>query len=160
MLQSHDIETAEQFRQMQPEWVRAKMSVVGLRTWKELNGEPCIEFEHKTPDKQSITVSRSFAKELKDIEPLQESLSTFVSMAAEKLRCQNSVAGQMQIVMFDEIDRTKHKASMQTIDSLNVHHGRSTIMLDAQGSGGIPSNRNHTSPRYTTEWSEIVVVKV
>lgn len=227
MLKSCGIETAEQFRQMQPEWVRAKMSVVGLRTWKELHAEPCIEFEHATPDKQSITVSRSFAKEIKDIEPLQESLSTFVSMAAEKLRCQNSVAGQMQVyiytnyhrddrpqhyesrlitfsvstdstlemvkaansalrelfrngygykkagvtlhdilpntnvqgVMFDEIDRTKHKALMRAIDSLNAHHGRSTIMLGAQGSGSIPSNRNHTSSRYTTEWSEILTVK-
>lgn len=51
MLKGYGIETAEQFRQMQPEWVRTKMSIVGLRTWKELHGEPCIEFEHAVPDK-------------------------------------------------------------------------------------------------------------
>lgn len=89
--------TAEQFYWQRPEWVKAKMSVVGLRTWNELHGKPCIEFEHTIPDKQSISVSRSFAKEFTTIEPLQESLSTFVSMAAEKLRKQNSVASQMQI---------------------------------------------------------------
>lgn len=228
MLKSHGIETAEQFRRMQPEWVRAKMSVVGQRTWKELHGEPCIEFEHATPDKQSITVSRSFAKPLTEIEPLQEVLSTFVAMAAEKLRKQNSVAGQMQIfiltnyhredqpqhregrlvqfqmptdstlemvkiamaalrelyrkgygykkagvilydispntgiqsMMFDEIDRPKHKALMQTMDALNANHGRSTVKLGSQGTGGIPSNRNHTSPQFTTEWSEILKIKV
>ena len=227
MLKGYGIETAEQFRQMQPEWVRAKMSIVGLRTWKELHGEPCIEFEHAVPDKQSITVSRSFAKPITEIEPLQEVLSTFVAMAAEKLRKQNSVTRQMQIfiltnyhredqpqhregrlvqfpmptdstlemvkaankalkelyrkgygykkagvilydiapntgiqsMMFDEIDRPKHKALMQTIDSLNAHHGRSTVALASQGTHGIPSNRDHLSPQYTTEWRDILVIK-
>lgn len=231
MLKGYGIETAEQFRQMQPEWVRAKMSIVGLRTWKELHGEPCIEFEHAVPDKQSITVSRSFAKPITEIEPLQEVLSTFVAMAAEKLRKQSSVTRQMQIfiltnyhredqpqhregrlvqfpmptdstlemvkaankalkelyrkgygykkagvilydiapntsvqsMMFDDIDRPKHKALMQTIDSLNAHHGRSTVALASQGTHGthgIPSNREHLSPQYTTEWSEILKIKV
>ncbi len=228
MLQGCGITTAEQFRSMQPEWVRARMSVVGLRTWQELHGNPCIEFEHTTPDKQSITVSRSFAHEITEFGPLQESLSTFVTMAAEKLRSQQSVCGQMQVyiltnrhrddcpqhyesrlvlfpvptdstlemakaagaalrelfrsgygykkagvtlhdisrgvgvqsVMFDHIDRTKHKSLMQTIDSLNAHLGRSTILLGSQGTGGIPSNRNYSSPRYTTEWSEILKIKV
>lgn len=227
MLKSYGIETAEQFRRQQPEWIKAKMSIVGLRTWKELHGEPCIEFEHQVPDKQSITVSRSFAKLLTEIEPLQEVLSTFVAMAAEKLRKQNSVTRQMQVfiltnyhredqpqhregklihfplptdstlemakaankalrelyrkgygykkagvilydilpntgiqsMMFDEIDRPKHKALMQTIDSLNAQHGRSTVMLGSQGNGGIPSNRNHTSPQFTTQWSDILIVK-
>ena len=228
MLKGYGIETAEQFRQMQPEWVKAKMSIVGLRTWKELHGEPCIEFEHAVPDKQSITVSRSFAKPITEIEPLQEVLSTFVAMAAEKLRKQSSVTRQMQIfiltnyhredqpqhregrlvqfpmptdstlemvkaankalkelyrkgysykkagvilyditpntgiqsMMFDEIDRPKHKALMQTIDSLNAHHGRSTVALASQGTHGIPSNRDHLSPQYTTEWRDILKIKV
>lgn len=226
MLKGHNITTAEQFRQLKPEWIKAKMSIVGLRTWKELHGEPCIEFEHKVPDKQSITVSRSFAKELTDIGPIQESLSTFVAMAAEKLRKQKSAAGQMQIfiytnyhregapqhyegrlvqfltptdstlemvkaasgalkqlfrkgygykkagvilydikpntgiqaTMFDEIDRSKHKSLMQTIDTINAHHGRSTIRVGSEGD--IPQNKNHTSPRYTTDWNDILVVKV
>ncbi|CDN31331.1 Error-prone lesion bypass DNA polymerase V (UmuC) [Mucinivorans hirudinis] len=226
MLKSHGVETAEQFRRLTPEWVKAKMSIVGLRTWKELHGEACIEFEHKTPDKQSITVSRSFAKELTEIEPLQEAISTFTAMVAEKLRKQHSVAGQMQVyiftnyhregspqhyegrlvqfltptestlemvkaasaalkelfrkgygykkagvilydikpntgiqaTMFDEIDRPKHKALMQTIDTINAHHGRSTIKVGSEGE--VHQNRNHTSPRYTTEWSDILVVKV
>ena len=97
MLKSHGVDTAEPFRQLQPEWVKAKMSVVGLRTWKELHGEACIEFENTPPQKQSITVSRSFAKEIREFEPLHEALSTFVSMAAEKLRKHGSVATQMQV---------------------------------------------------------------
>lgn len=66
----------------------------------------------------------------------------------------------IQTAMFDAIDRPKHTALMQTIDTLNAHHGRSTVMLGSQGTHGIQSNRDHLSPRCTTEWSEIMVVKV
>lgn len=66
----------------------------------------------------------------------------------------------IQAMMFDEIDRPKHKALMQTIDSLNAHHGRSTVALASQGTHGIPSNRDHLSPQYTTEWNDILVVKI
>ena len=97
ILHSHHIYTAEQFRKLPPEWVRSKMSVVGLRTWKELHGEPCIPFGYSTPDKQSICVSRSFAEELTSIESLTQALTTFVDLAAGKLRKQKSLAGQMQI---------------------------------------------------------------
>jgi len=228
MLKNNNIHTAEQFRQLSPEWVRAKMSVVGLRTWKELHGEPCIPFGYTVPDKQSICVSRSFAKELTAIEPLTEALATFVSMAAEKLRKQNSLTRQMQIfiftnrhrkdkaqhyegklitfptatnstiemvtfatqalkdiykkdygykkagvilydispdtgtqnILFDNIDRPKHAALMQTMDLLNAQHGKNTVSISAQGTGKIPAHQENISPRYTTHWSEIMVVRV
>lgn len=97
MLKSLEINTAYQFTQCSPEWVKSKMSVVGLRTWRELRGEACIEFEHELSDKQSISISRSFSKELYLSDELQTSLSLFVSMAAEKLRKQGGVAGQMNV---------------------------------------------------------------
>lgn len=100
MLHSLEIRTAGQFVDCSPEWVQAKMSVVGLRTWRELRGEACIEFEHSLPDKQSISVSRSFAKELHKLDELQTSLATFVTMAAEKLRGQGSVTGQLTVFIF------------------------------------------------------------
>jgi len=228
MLKNNNIQTAEQFRQLSPDWVRAKMSVVGLRTWKELHSEPCIPFGYTVPDKQSICVSRSFAKELNAIEPLCEALATFVSMAAEKLRRQNSLAHQMQIfiytnrhrkdkaqhfegklitfptatnstiemisfatqalkqickkeycykkagvilydispdtgtqnILFDNIDRPKHAALMQTMDMLNAQHGKNTVSIATQGAGKIPAHQENISPRFTTHWNEIMVVKV
>ena len=62
------------------------MGVTGLRTWKELQGEACIDFESAPPAKQQITVSRSFAHELTQYEEIHTSVAAFVSMAAEKLR--------------------------------------------------------------------------
>lgn len=55
-LEAVGIRTAYDFTQMSPEWVRATMSVVGLRIWKELHGEPCIGFEDTPANKQQICV--------------------------------------------------------------------------------------------------------
>ncbi len=97
MLESYGIRTAGQFSKLNEEWIRAQMSIVGLRTHKELNGIKCIDFETRVHDKQSIMVSRSFSTELTDIESLREAISTFCSIAAEKLRKQSSVAAQLQV---------------------------------------------------------------
>jgi len=228
MLKANNILTAEQFRQLSPEWVKAKMSVTGLRTWKELHGEPCIPFGYIIPDKQSICISRSFAKEINSIEQLTEIVATFVSMAAEKLRKQHSLTRQMQIfiltnpfhtdkeqhregklitlpvptnstfemtnhatnalkelykkgygykkagvilyeispdtgiqnILFDNIDRQKHASIMHTMDNLNDHYGKNTVSVGTQGSGKIPAHQENLSPRYTTHWDEIMIVKV
>jgi hypothetical protein len=49
---------------------------------------------------------------------------------------------------------------MQTMDLLNAQHGRNTISIAAQGSGKISAYHENTSPRFTTHWNEIMVVKV
>ena len=53
------LRTAQQFVELPQEWVRARMGVVGLRTWNELQGMECISFEHMPPRKQQITLSLS-----------------------------------------------------------------------------------------------------
>lgn len=228
MLQGVSIHTALDFTKAEKEWIKAKMGIGGLRTWRELQGEQCIGFQKTPPDKQSICVSRSFAKELYDFEPLHTAISTFVSSAAEKLRKQGSAAGQMLIfiytnrhhtqmpqyyesrlirfdvatdstlemlaqaskalrfifdsnygykkagvilsdivpktaiqnTLFDTTDRTKHTRLMQAIDSLNAHHGRNTVSVATQTLSPIKTNRDHLSPHYTTQWSEIITVKI
>ncbi|MFI3280496.1 MAG: Y-family DNA polymerase [Rikenellaceae bacterium] len=99
MLKGYNITTAQQFREASQEWVQHKMGVTGLRTWRELNGESSILFDHRVSDKKSIMVSRSFAHEIYDLQELHEALSGFVSSAAEKLRRQHSVAGAMQVFL-------------------------------------------------------------
>ncbi|MFI3319532.1 MAG: Y-family DNA polymerase [Rikenellaceae bacterium] len=99
-LRKFGVSTAAQFVDSPPEWVRAKMSIVGLRTWRELGGEACLGFGYTTPERQSIMVSRSFAHEVDDLAILTESVVTFASNAAEKLRRQGSVAGQLQVFIF------------------------------------------------------------
>ena len=97
MLEGCYIRTAAQFYALSEEWVRNRMNINGVRTWCELHGTPCVEFNHQIADKQTITVSRSFAKELYEFEEIHETISTFASLAAEKLRQQHSLTRMLQV---------------------------------------------------------------
>ena len=97
MLQAANVRTAWDFVQRPEAWIRGRMGVTGLRTWKELQGEACIDFESAPPAKQQITVSRSFAHELTQYEEIHTSVAAFVSMAAEKLRRQQSLCGEVTV---------------------------------------------------------------
>jgi len=91
------INTAYEFTQLPCAWVRKNMTVVGERTWRELHGEPCIEMEAVQPDKQSIMVSRSFGKMIREYDVVLEALSNYACMAAAKLRKQKSCAHSILI---------------------------------------------------------------
>jgi len=91
MLMKSKIMTAYDFSLTSPQWVKEKMSIVGLRTWRELHSEPCISFEDSIKDKKQICVSRSFSRELSDFEELSQAVATFATRASANLRRQNSV---------------------------------------------------------------------
>lgn len=88
----YGVSTAYDFAQMPKAWVRQQMTVVGERTWKELNGEPCIDLELVTPDKKQICTSRAFSKAISEIEGVEEAVSSYASICAGKLRKQRSCA--------------------------------------------------------------------
>ena len=44
-LKNYGIYTTQDFRIKDANWIRSNMGVTGLRTWTELHGEPCIDFE-------------------------------------------------------------------------------------------------------------------
>ncbi|MFR9523866.1 MAG: Y-family DNA polymerase [Rikenellaceae bacterium] len=227
MLQTYNITTAQHFCEAPKEWIERKMGLTGLRTWLELNGESSILFDQRAADKKSIMVSRSFAHEIYSREELHESLTGFVSSAAEKLRQQQSVAGAMQVFiltnrhredmpqhngsevilfdtptqstielmrsatralsvlfkedygykkagvilydirsdsgvqtsLFESVDHSKHKNLMKQLDSINSYYGKNSVRLGAQSKTSKVSSE-YLSPRYTTEWEDILKVKV
>ena len=57
-------------------------------------------FEDGFEAKQSICVSRSFAKEITDVDELSEQIANFASSMAEKLRQQHSVACEMAVFAY------------------------------------------------------------
>lgn len=99
MLKSRNIQFANDFAQLPLDFVRKKMHLGGMKTWYELHGRPCIEFEAHIPDKQQIMVSRSFSKEIHSMEDITQQVSLFTSMAAEKLRKQGSVCHALQVFL-------------------------------------------------------------
>ena len=92
--------TAFDYTQLAEGVVKNLLGVTGVRTWKELRGVPCIEFEDGFEAKQSICVSRSFSSEIYDVEELQEQIANFASSVAEKLRQQGSVAGEFVVFAY------------------------------------------------------------
>ncbi len=228
MLKSRNINTAFDFAQQSMDFVRNRMHVGGLKTWYELHGKPCIEFESHIPDKQQIMVSRSFSTELSSLDDVTQQVSLFMSMAAEKLRRQGSVCHALQVflltnrfrheqeqhydnqlitlaapsdstvelvnlavkataavfrketfykkagviltqispkesvqtVLFDEIDREKHDKLMHTLDKINEKQGQRTVVVATAGFEGVRMNRNHLSPNYTTDWNDILTIKL
>ena len=99
MLNRHGITNACQLKNADDAFIQKTMTIVGLRTVHELRGEPCIELEQSPPPKKAIGSSRSFGKPVEELEELLESVSDYVSRAAEKLRTQNSAAATVQVYL-------------------------------------------------------------
>ena len=99
------INTAYDYTQLSEQAVRSRFGITGVRTWKELQGIPCIAFEDGFEAKQSICVSRSFSSEIYDLKELQEQIANFSASMAEKLRKQCSATHE--IVVFAYTNRFK-----------------------------------------------------
>jgi DNA polymerase V len=83
--------------------VRRKWSVVLERTVLELQGISCIELEDAPAQKKEIACTRSFGHSITGFHELAQAVTEFASRAAEKLRKQHSVAGQVLVFI-----RTSH----------------------------------------------------
>ena len=66
---------------------------------------------------------------------------------------------QIQASFFDPINRIKAHALMKTVDDLHRQFGDNSIQFAAQGiSKASKTNAQYRSPRYTTEWKEILEI--
>ena len=99
-LKARGVNTAYEFTQMPEGVVRMMLGIGGVRTWKELRGIPCLEFEDGFETKQSICVSRSFSSEIYEVKELQEQIANFASAMASKLRKQQSVTSEMVVFAY------------------------------------------------------------
>ena len=107
-LKSMGITTAWDYCCLNETSVRKLFALPGWKTWKELKGTPCIEFEDMVEPKQSICVSRSFAHEITDVDTLCEQVANFAADAARKLRSQGSLA--LELAAFAFTNRFKDDA--------------------------------------------------
>ena len=105
-LKSIGINNPFQLQQSDPRKVRKLISVVGERIVYELRGNSCLALE-EIVNKKSITVSRSFGKMINDKYNLKQALANHVARAAEKLRHQDSLCGE--ICVFINTNRFRKK---------------------------------------------------
>ena len=112
------ITTAFDFIQLSEQRVRRLMGITGVRTWQELQGIPSVDFQATQAAHQSISIGRSFAKEVGDFDELRSFVSTFATTVAQKLRKQKSCVGQITTYIHTNRHRTN---APQHYDADTVH---------------------------------------
>lgn len=80
-----------------PSWLGRRFSVVLERTVEELRGVSCLEIEDVAPPKKQIMTSRSFGWPVTELSELREAMTAYTSRAAEKLRAEGQLAGEVHV---------------------------------------------------------------
>jgi DNA polymerase V len=156
-LHDRNISTAWEFTQMDEGLVRSLFGIVGLRTWQELRGIPAIEFEDTIEAKQSICVSRSFAKEITEVGELAEQVANFAASAAEKLRAQHSACVEMMV--FAYTNRFKENEP-QTYGSVLVSYPEATNDHRAIVAAAVNATREVYKRGYGYKKAGVVISKL
>ncbi len=128
-LASTGIMNAYQLCQADLGMLRRHWSICLEKTVRELKGQSCIEFGEIQP-KQQIAFTRSFGNAVTGLASLAEAVSDFASRAAEKLRGQHSIAGQIHVFIHTSPFRSDQQKSAAMTVSLRptqdtrmiVHH--------------------------------------
>lgn len=92
-LNAEGIFTATDLMRADAETLRARYGVMLARTQAELLGMPCADLVEVEPDRQQIVCSRSFGKEVVELDDLHQAVATFAIRACEKLRARSLQAG-------------------------------------------------------------------
>ena len=156
-LHDRNISTAWEFTQMDEGLVHGMFGIVGLRTWQELRGIPSIEFEDTIEAKQSICVSRSFAKEITEPGELAEQVANFAASAAEKLRAQHSACVEMMV--FAYTNRFKENEP-QTYGSVLVSYPQATNDHRAIVAAAVNATREVYKKGYGYKKAGVVISKL
>jgi DNA polymerase V len=90
------VHTAYDFTQLQDDWVKKNLAIVGLRLKKDLEGIPTLGL-NEVKRKKSIATTRTFEKNHTDLLNVQERVATFAVTCAEKLRKQNSCCNLIMV---------------------------------------------------------------
>lgn len=89
-LKEAGIQSVLDLARLDPATVRRRWSVVLERTVRELQGMPCIELDDQPAPKKEIACTRSFGRPVSELPDLEQAVTTFSGMAAQKLRKQQS----------------------------------------------------------------------
>ncbi len=228
-LNRENIFTVSDFLASSQESIKKNYHSPGLKTFLELNGEACIELEDSPTHSKSILSSRSFSKEVKDLESLKEAVASYVTIAATKLREQECLASYIQVfirtnhhkdqpnysnmagkelpnptdytpelikyahqnlqkifkkgfpykkagilltgitpktnkqfdLFTDKKEEKRQETIMKTVDELNHLWGDNTLKFAASGlEQGWKAKQSSRSPHYTTEWKDLLEIKI
>lgn len=140
MLARKGIKTALDLTKIPENWIRDKMSVVGLKLLKELKGIPCIEWEFERKRRKNICTSRSFGKVSNKKDFIIEALTNHAAACAVKLRREKSCAGKINVFIKTNQFRNQDKQH------------EASITLQCQ----VPTNDTTEIIKYTLKGLELI----
>lgn len=119
-LNAKGIFTAYDLKKAPDDWIRKYLGgIVGLRTVWELRGISCIPLEMGHKDKKQIISSRSFGHPVERISDMREAVSSYMTIAALKLRGQNSLASTVSVFIgtnpFNPNDKQYHTSLVKKL---------------------------------------------
>ena len=98
-LRQHGITTAVQLQQVNDQWIRKHLGIVGLRLVMELRGVSCLDLEQCPSPKQSLTCSRAFGQSISTLTEMEEAVSSYALRVAEKLRGERLAATVLTVLL-------------------------------------------------------------
>jgi len=107
-LQEFNIKTAEDFRQLKPDFVRKQMTVQGWRLHQELWGKPCNVIRDVADRSKGIESSQSFNNYQTELEKIEEAAAMHAATIALKLRQQKSMALVITVYLRTNKHNVKH----------------------------------------------------
>ncbi len=109
--------TARELRDADLDLIQKHLTIVGRKIACEIGGISCLPLELIANDKKQIISSRSFGRPVFKSDELEEAVANYTSRAAEKLRDQNSVCGQLRVFVhtnrFKEVKQYYNHASIK-----------------------------------------------
>ena len=129
------VNTVLDLARLDPAMVKRRWSVVLERTVRELQGTSCIELEHAPQPKQEIACTRSFGHPVTELHELAEAITEFASRAAQKLRKQGSLAGQVMCFIRTSPFRQDAQFSRTTTVPLRRPSADTAVILAAALAG-------------------------
>ncbi len=91
------IDNAYKLKSASNTWVKKSTNVLGSRTAMELRGINCIGLQTHEEKRKNCCVSRSFGKKVKDLQKLEEAVTTYCLNAAEKIRGDNQICRALTV---------------------------------------------------------------
>ncbi len=81
-------------------WIKKHMTIVGFKTYLELNGTPCLDLDLVIKKKKNIMVSRGFGNsKIRDYDTISHALTNYIFMNAAKLRAQGSKTKKIYVFL-------------------------------------------------------------
>lgn len=129
-LAPHGVRSAADFIALSDALILKTLGLGGLRLASELRGTPCLTLAEVAPERQSVTVSRSFGRSVGSLVALEAAVASFAARAAERARRHALRAGALRVFLGWREDG--RPAGADSVARLPPTNDTATLMREAK----------------------------